>query len=198
MTAALPRRARGLAVAVLLVVTSAAPVAEAVWGRFPLRAPPPRPPDQSWLVDPPEKPSRGKVAVFVFRGDDVYQPVRAAVVRVLRRRGLNVTVTLKPADSAVEYREMSTALSLAVYVEGEMKGEGARQSAVVRLVSGLSGRRISSMRFSGPTPEIVDAIGRTFWTRMGPTVQRACTSVSRPRRQEREPLHIEAGSPEDT
>ena len=41
--------------------------------------------------------ARGKVAVFIFNGDDVYQPVRAEVVRVLRRRGLNVTATLRPA-----------------------------------------------------------------------------------------------------
>ena len=34
-----------------------------------------------------------------------------------------------------------------------------------------------------------------LWTRVGPTVTRACTSVSRPRRRDREPLRIDAGDP---
>jgi hypothetical protein len=155
-------------------------------------------PDQSWLMDVPERPgahSKGKVAVFVFNGDDVYQPVRAEVVRVLRRKGLNVTATLRPVDSAAQYREMSYTLNLAVFVEGELIGDGPRQSAHIRLRSGLTGQRIASATFSGPTPKIVEAIGHTLWTRVGGTVMRACSSASRPRRREREPLHIEAGTP---
>src|SRR5258708_1183944 len=97
------------------------PGAKATWGILYLPSPK-LPPDQSWLKDVPERPgahARGKVAVFAFNGDDVYQPVRAAVVRVLRRRGLYVTTTLRPVDSAAEYREMSVTVNLAVYVAGE-------------------------------------------------------------------------------
>ncbi len=158
------------------------------------------PPDQSWMMDEPEKPgahAKGKVAVFVFRGDDVYEPVRAAVVRLLRTKGLNVTATLRPVDSAVQYREMSYALNLAVFVEGEMSGEGARQSMVIHLRSGLTGQRIASAKFSGPTPQIVGAVGRTLWPRVGGALMRACSSASRPRRREREPLRIEAGTAMD-
>jgi hypothetical protein len=198
------RRALGLGLVALLGVSvGAAPAAEAMWGTVPrlpsdVRA---GPPDQSWLVDPPERPgarSHGKVAVFVFRGDDVYQPMRAAVVRVLRRKRLTVTTTLRPLDSAVQYREQSHALSLAVYIEGEVTGEGARQTALLRLTSGVSGRHIASARFTGPTQEIVDAVGKTLWTRVGPTIMRACASASRPRRLEREPLRIDAGEPLET
>jgi hypothetical protein len=173
-----------------------APAAEA-WGIV-YPSPRAKPPDQSWLLDVPERPGarpRSKIAVFVFKGDDVYQPMRAAVVRLLRRRGLSVTTTLRPVDSAAQYREMSYALNLAVYVEGEVSGEGARQSALIRLYSGVTGQRIASARFSGPTEKIVEDLGHTFWTRVGPAVARARASASRPRRLEREPLHIEAGDP---
>src|SRR5262245_27672284 len=104
----------------------AAPAAEATWGTLPVRIPPRTPPERTWLRDLPEKAgarTRGRVAVFEFKGDDVYQPVRAEVVRLLRRRGFNVTVSLRPGDNALEYREMSHATNMAVYVEGELKGE---------------------------------------------------------------------------
>ena len=158
------------------------------------------PPDQSWMMDVPERSgahSKGKVAVFVFKGDDIYEPVRAAVVRALRSKGLNVTATLRPVDSAAQFREMSYALNLAVYVEGELVGEGAHQSASIRLRSGLTGQRIASARFSGATPKIVGEVGRTLWSRVGSTITHACSSASRPRRREREPMHIEAGTPTD-
>jgi hypothetical protein len=156
------------------------------------------PPDQSWLQDVPEKPGarpKNKVAVFSFRNDDVYEPVRAAVVKLLRRRGLHVTANLKPVDSAEQYREMSYTLNLAAYVEGDLSGEGKAQRARIRLRSGVSGQPIATATFSGPTPKIVADMNRTLWTRLGPTVSRACTHAAKPRRRERDPLHIDAGTP---
>jgi hypothetical protein len=182
---------------IVAVLLGSAPSARATWGMYPLRFTRPAPPDQSWLKDLPERPSRGKVAVFELEGDDVYQPVREAVVRVLRRRGLNVIVTLRPVEGATEHRETSQALNLAVYVSGAMSGEGARQAAVIHLTSGVSGHRMASMHFAGPTDKIVGDIGRTFWTRVGPTITRACTSASRPRARGREPLRIDASDPLD-
>jgi hypothetical protein len=190
-----------LGAALLIAVTLAgSPAAHATWGTLAMRVPPRTPPEQSWLKDLPERPgahTRGKVAVFEFKGDDVYQPVREAVVRLLRRRGFTVTVTLRRVESATEYRDMSHAANMAVYVDGEMKGEGERQSAVIRLYSGLSGGRMTSVRFAGPTNKIVGDVEHTFWTRVGPAITRVCTAVAKPRRLEHEPLHIDASDPID-
>jgi hypothetical protein len=188
--------------AVLLVgvLLGSAPAARATWGTLPMRVQPRKPPEQTWLRDLPEKPGarvRGRLAVFEFRGDDVYQPVREAVVNLLRRRGFYVTVTLRPADTAAEYRDMSHAANLAVYFDGEMKGEGQRQNAVIRLYSGLSSGRMASLHFNGPTDKIVGDVERTLWTKVGPAITRACTAVSKPRRQEHEPLRIDASDPVD-
>jgi hypothetical protein len=189
---------QSMGVALLLtLMLSAAPAARASWGMYPLQFTRPPPPDQSWLKDLPERRSRGKVAVFELKGDDVYQPVREAVVRVLRRRGLNVIVTLRPVEGATEHRETSQELNLAAYVSGEMTGEGAKQTAVIRLTSGLTGHHIASARFVGPTDKIVGDIAQTLWTRVGPTITRACTSASKPRGREREPLRIDASDPLD-
>jgi hypothetical protein len=195
-----------MALLVGVISGAASSRAEAAWGppylgsRFVVR--PQLPPDQTWLKDVPERPGaapKRKVAVFVFKGDDVYEPVRAAVVRVLRRRGLNVTATLEPVDSAAQFREMSSALNVAVYVDGELTGEGARQCAHIRLRSGVTGQHIAAANFSGPTPKIVGDVVRTLWTRVGPATMRACSSAAHTHRHERAPLRIEAGTPlEDT
>jgi hypothetical protein len=160
----------------------------------------PPPPDQSWLQDVPEKSgvrSRGKAAVFMIQGDDYYQPVRAAVVKTLRKRGLNVTANLRPVDSAAQYREMSQTLQLGVFIDGELRGDGAHQSARIRLRSGVSGRAIATATFTGPTKKIVGDVGQKLWPKMGGAILRSC-STARQRRPERAPLRIEAGSPEDS
>ncbi|HEY4186632.1 MAG TPA: hypothetical protein VGP07_16260 [Polyangia bacterium] len=188
-----------MAVAFTMLGGTTTPV-EAAWGTLylqPTRIAPPSPPDQSWLMDVPQEDgarAKGKVAVFIFKGDDVYQPVRAAVVRTLRRKGLNVTASLRPVDSAAQYREMSCALDVAVYVEGDVVGEGAHQSARIRLRSGVTGQRIATATFSGPTPKIVTDVGHRLWTRVGPAVNRARTSAAHPRHRERAPLRIDASA----
>jgi len=176
--------------------------AEAAWG-VPCMVPQVHsaPPDQSWLKDLPEKPgshSRGKVAVFVFKGDDFFEPVRAAVVQTLRKQQLNVTAELRPADGPAQYREMSYASKLAVFIDGEVSGQGARQTVTIRLRSGVTGQYFASAKFSGSTSELVGAIGGALWSRVGSAIVRACSSAAKPRRRESEPMYIEAGSPLDT
>jgi len=195
-------RALGLSLLVAATVAAVPGSAGAAWPVWHSRAAAAarKPPDQSWMQDVPEKPdthSRGKVAVFVFKGDDVYEPIRAAVVRTLRRRGLNVTATLRPVESAAQFREMSIAVDLGAFIEGEVIGEGARQKAHIRVRSGLTGLPIASTTFAGPTSKIVGDLNRTLWNRVGAAVVRTCTSAARPRRREAEPLRIEAGNADE-
>jgi hypothetical protein len=176
--------------------------AEAAWGvPCPLPKVHAAPPDQSWLKDVVEKPedgARSKVAVFVFKGDDFFEPVRAAVVRTLRKQRLSVTAELRPADSPAQYREMSYSSKLAVFIDGEVSGVGARHTVIIRLRSGVTGHYFAAAKFSGTMPDLVGNIGSTLWARMGSAILRACTSAAKPRRRESEPMYIEAGSPLDT
>jgi hypothetical protein len=177
--------------------------AQAAWVVPFLQPPPvvrPTPPDQSWKDDVSDKPgahAKGKVAVFAFKGDDVYEPVREAVVKLLRAKGLNVTATLRPVDSAAQFREMSYALNLGAFVEGEITGDGPHQTAVIYLRSGMSGKRIASVKMTGPTPQLVGTVGHKVWPSFGGAMIRSCSSAAHPRAREREPLRIEAGSPID-
>ena len=188
------------ALAVACLAAMAAP-AEAAWG-VPSLLPQTHsgPTDQSWLKDVPEQPgerARGKVAVFTFNGDDALEPVRAAVVRTLRKQRLSVTATLRPADSPAQYRAMSCFSDLAVYIDGEISGDGDRRTAVIRLRSGVTGQYFTSAKFSGSMQAIIGAIGAALWNRVGSAIMRTCSSASRPRRQESAPTYIEAGSPLD-
>lgn len=176
--------------------------AEAAWG-VPWLLPQAQaaPPDQSWLKDVPEtsgSSTTGKIAVFAFKGDDVFEPFRAAVVRTLRKRRLNVTAALRPADSPAQYREMSYSSNLAVFIEGEVSGEGQRQTVLLRLRSGITGQHFSTARFAGSKQAILGAIAAGLWGRVGSAIMRTCASAAKPRRREAAPMYIEAGSPLDS
>ena len=198
-----PRRSVARRVSLILTLGLAAGLfshpAGAAWGPPYQQRSLAAPPSQDWLKDAPERPgaAKHKVAVFVIQGDDVYQPVRAAVVRALRRQGLTVTATLQPVDSPAQYREMSSTLKVGAYVEGDVTGEGARQSVHIRVRSGVTGQHVAAASFSGPTPKIAGVITRTLWTRVGRATMRACSSAAHSHRREREPLRIEAGTPLD-
>jgi len=159
------------------------------------------PPDQSWLQDVPEKAgahSKGKVAVFPIAGDDVYEPMRAEIVRVLRGKGFTVLASLRPVDSAAQLREMSAALGLGAIIDGDVKGDGTRQAARIQLRSGLSGQTVATATYSGTTPKIATAIKRGLWGRFGSAIKHGCATGSRPRRPSKEPLRIDAGTPLDS
>lgn len=187
--------------ALAVVSLGVASRAEAAWGvPCPLPQVHTAPPDQTWLKDVPDKAgagTRGKVAVFAFKGDDVFEPVRAAVVKALRKQRLSVTAALRPADSPAQYREMSYSSNLAVFIDGEVVGEGARQSVVIRLRSGVTGQYFTSAKFTGSMQSVVGSIGSALWGRIGPAVMRTCASAAKPRRRESAPTYIEAGSPLD-
>jgi hypothetical protein len=144
---------------------------------------------------PPPPMVGGRVAVFAFKGENGPMPVRTEVVNLLRSKGLNVMTTLLPVDSAEQYRDMAATLGLAVYVHGEVRDNGDRAKAVVHIRSGITGRKIKSVRFSGASTELPDDVGRSLWAEVGPSFLRTCAAAAKPRKGGRAPMRIEAGTP---
>jgi len=136
----------------------------------------------------------GKVAVFGFTGEDAAR-VQQAVVSTLRTRGLEVTTTLRPVDSAEQYREMAATLQLAAYIDGTVGGGGSRGQATVRVRSGVTGRRIASVRFSGDRGALASDVGTGLWPRTGGQLTRLCAEAAKPRKHARGALRIDAGTP---
>ena len=136
----------------------------------------------------------GKVAVFGFTGDGAAR-VQQVVVSTLRTRGLQVTTSLRPVDSAEQYREMAATLRLAAYIEGTVGADGSRGQATVHVRSGMTGRRIASLRFSGERSALASDVGNGLWPRTGPQLARLCAEAAKPRKGPRRAMHINAGTP---
>lgn len=136
----------------------------------------------------------GKVAVFGFKGEGAEQ-VQHAVVTTLRTRGLQVTTSLRPVDSAEQYRDMGAALQLAAYIDGKVGGSGARGQATLLVRSGVTGRRVASIRFAGDRSTLASDVGSGLWPRTGSKLTRLCAEAAKPRKQGRRTLRIDAGTP---
>ena len=168
----------------------------------PAKAPPPPPPAQKTASasasaggksktksDGP--PVSGKVAVFGFTGDGAAR-VQQVVVSTLRTRGLQVTTGLRPVDSADQYREMAAALRLAAYIDGSVGGDGSQATVNVR--SGMTGRRIASVRFSGERSALASDVGNGLWPRTGSQLARLCAEAAK-RKGGGKAMRINAGTP---
>ena len=139
----------------------------------------------------------GKVAVFGFTGDGAAR-VQQVVVSTLRTRGLQVTTSLRPVDSAEQYREMAATLRLAAYIDGTVGGAGSQGQATVLVRSGVTGRRIASVRFSGERSALAADVGNGLWPRTGSQLARLCAEAAKPRKGGRGAMRINAGTPVET
>jgi hypothetical protein len=144
--------------------------------------------------EPPLPAPQGKFAVFTFEGEGAHR-VQQQVVSSLRARGLKVITNLRPLDSAEQYREMAATLNLVAYLDGEYVGDGDQASATVYVRSGVTGLRSISTTFSGERRTLATEVGRGLWDRISGDLSRLCVEAAKPRKVERAPLRIEAGTP---
>jgi hypothetical protein len=121
--------------------------------------------------------------------------VQQVVVNTLRMRGLQVMTSLRPVDSAEQYRDMAATLGLAAYIDGKVGGGGSGGQATVQVRSGVSGRRIASVHFSGSNGSLATDVGDRLWPKMGSQLTRLCTEAAKPRKGGRRAMRIDAGTP---
>ena len=153
----------------------------------PAKVPPPAPAPKAKAGGPAVS---GKVAVFGFTGDGAAR-VHQVVVSTLRTRGLQVTTGLRPVDSAGQYREMAATLRLAAYIDGSVGGDGSQATVNVR--SGMTGRRIASVHFSGERSALASDVGNGLWPRTGSQLARLCAEAAK-RKGGGKAMRINAGT----
>ena len=144
--------------------------------------------------DPPLPPPQGKFVVFTFTGEGGHR-MQQQVVSSLRAKGLKVITNLRPVDSAEQYREMAVTLNLVAYIDGEYVSEGDEASATVYVRSGVTGLRAVSTTFAGERRTLAGEVAKGLWDRISPDLSRLCADAAKPRKVERAPLRIEAGTP---
>ena len=144
--------------------------------------------------DPPLPAPQGKLVVFPFAGEGG-QRVQQQVMSVLRAKGMKLVSNLRPVDSAEQYREMAVTLNVVGYVDGEYAAEGEQSSVTVFIRSGVTGLRVTSTTFAGERRTLATEVGKGLWERISPELSKLCVEAAKPRKSERAPLRIEAGTP---
>jgi hypothetical protein len=146
------------------------------------------------LADTPNQ--HGKVVLFPFQSDDA--DISNQVERLLRAHGLEIMTGVRPVDSAEQFRDMATQLMLVGYVDGSVRGTGAKAKVTIRLRSGYSGRIVAQPTFGDAHGNLRRELGDKLWKRLGPAVTRICKEASKPRKRSRTMLTIDAGTPIET
>jgi hypothetical protein len=141
-------------------------------------------------------PPQGKVVVFAFEGEQrTTAAVQRQVISTLKAKGLKVTTGMRPVDSAEQYREMSVTLGFVAFVDGEVAVDAEQGSATVFVRSGVTGLRVASATFAGERRTLAADVGKGLWERVVDPLAQVCADAAKPRKAERAPLRIEAGTP---
>ena len=142
----------------------------------------------------PSSSRAGKVAMFAFTGDDA-EPIRRQVMHLLKSKGMKIMPSLRPVDSAEQYREMSVTLNLVAYIDGEVTIDGNDGSATIHVRNGATGMRTASATVAAERHQLAASLGKELWERLGPALGQACADAAKPRKAGREPMRINAGTP---
>lgn len=136
-----------------------------------------------------------KIALLDFRGDNTDQ-IRAQVIKVLKTKVREVATNLRPPDTTEQYRDMGAALNLALYVHGQIKDTGKDQAILtIDLRSGVNGRRLTSVSFTGNRRKLYADAEDELWKRIEKPFGRACLEATKAVRHHNAPMRIEAGTP---
>jgi hypothetical protein len=134
--------------------------------------------------------------VFPFEGETrAAAAVQRQVIATLKAKGLKVTTGLRPVDSAEQYREMSMTLGFVAFVDGDVAVDVDQGSATVFVRSGVTGLRVASATFAGERRVLASDVGRGLWERVVDPLAQVCVDAAKPRKAERQPMRIEAGTP---
>jgi hypothetical protein len=136
----------------------------------------------------------GKVAVFPIRYDDE-NAFTAQIHRLLRARGLDIATDVHRVDTAEQFRELSTALGFAAYVDGEYNDSPTRSRLTIVVRNGYTGKKVAVTTFKETKLHLRAEVEDNLWTKIGPAIARACADASKPRKRDRDPMMIEAGTP---
>jgi hypothetical protein len=150
-------------------------------------------------LPPKEEPTvtpGSKVATFAFT-NDAGEAVRKQVHHVLKSKGLKIDTSLRPLfDNAEQFRDTATQLALVGYIDGEVESDRAGGSATIFFRDASTGLRSWSFTFTGDRRQLPATIGKQLWEQLLPAVARASAALAAgPRKLEREPLRINAGTP---
>lgn len=136
----------------------------------------------------------GKVAVFPVLYDDG-NGLTGQLRRLMHSRGLEVSTDVRRVDTPEQLRELATVVGLVAYIDAELVEDPTTSRLTVVVHSGYTGKKVAVVTFKGTTLELRDQVEDKLWLKIGPAIERACADASKPRKRDRDPLVVEAGTP---
>jgi len=137
---------------------------------------------------------KGKVVVFAFTGAGA-GPIYKEVLHLFQAKGLKVQTSIRPMDSPEQYRELAQTLDLIAFIDGETEVDGAQGSATIHVRNGVTGLRVASSTVAGDKKKLPAELGRAVWDQLVNALAQATVDAAGPRRHDRAPMRIEAGTP---
>jgi hypothetical protein len=139
---------------------------------------------------------QGKVVLLPILYDDDHG-FTSQVERLLRAHGLDIATDVRGVDTAEQFRELATHLGIAAFVLGNLRErEGDAISRItIEVRSGYTGKKLTTVSFRETKLHLRAEMEDKLWTKVGPAIARACADASKPRKRDRDPMMIEAGTP---
>lgn len=145
------------------------------------------------------RPTRGRgarVAVQPFDGQKT-EPLRSAVVRVVRGRGFRTMTSLPRYEGTGQYPVLAKDHNLTAFVTADVEERGKWQRITFLVWDGNSGSVLGRWTASGPATSLSRTVGRGFWSRLGPAMLKASAPRSPNRMDQAAPMRIDASDPMD-
>jgi hypothetical protein len=113
-----------------------------------------------------------KVAVQPIDGTNGGQ-LRALVTRIVHGRGFRTMTSLPHYDGTAQYPMVARDHHLAAFVTGDGEERGKWSTITFLVWNGVNGSVIGRWTTSAPTTYLARAVGKGFWTHLGPAVLKA-------------------------
>ena len=119
-------------------------------------------------------------------------PLRALVSRIVRSRGYRSMTSLPHYDGTGQYPALAREHHLTAFVTGDVEERGKWSSITFLVWNGVTGSVLGRWTASAPTDSLGRAVGRGFWSHLGPAMQRAVPPPVPIDQQQAPPMRIDA------
>jgi hypothetical protein len=133
------------------------------------------------------------VSVQPFVGPDS-EPLRRQVANIIGKHGFRVLTGLAQVSGTSQYPGLAKDKSLSAFVVADVVEKGTRISLTFLVWQGIDGSVLGRWEVAGPKKKIARRLGKEFWKRLGPALEKAIAPPS-DYLPPAPPMRINAGTP---
>jgi hypothetical protein len=134
-----------------------------------------------------------RVAVQPFGGSET-EPLRKQVASIVGKHGFRVLASLAQVSGTSQYPGLAKDRNLSAFVVADVVEKGTRVSVSFLIWQGIDGSVLGRWEVAGPKKKIASRLGKEFWKRLGPAIEKALPPPS-DYLPPAPPMRINAGTP---